>query len=85
MTIFDYLSDALKPTWTIVRDTRYQVIQESIKKAYGNKCARINFLTTGWYKIGSDTFLYVPEGVKFRVYFWRNFDPRPMFEGNNEV
>lgn len=88
LTILDFLTIIPKPTWMIVREHKSELIDH----IQLHNCGRsINFKEDGWYYERGNTFLLVQESIYpvfndvWRMYFWKDFDPRPMFEGTSEV
>jgi len=43
-------------------------------------CEGLRFQGEGWYRGNNDTLLLVPEGDRWRLYGWRNHDPRPVYQ-----
>lgn len=43
-------------------------------------CVGLHFQGEGWYRSATDTLLIVPEDGRWRVYGWRNHDPRPVYQ-----
>jgi len=44
-------------------------------------CAGLHFQGEGWYRGGgNDILLIVPEGDRWRLFGWRNSDPRPIYQ-----
>lgn len=72
------LPDIPVPAWSIYRHSKDRLIDTI--RMNDTKYRNINFQSEGWYQKNGNTFLLVTDDVGWRMYFWRNLDPRPFLE-----
>ena len=49
-------------------------------RAHNPDCVGLHFQGKGWYFGGDDTLLILPEDGRWRLFGWKNYDPRPIFQ-----